>query len=170
MVPALTAGRSAGDWWIAGAGVALALICALFPWYIFFNQEKFGITALKFSGAGSEMSAAASLSAQPDRIGAPFTADEIPITQLDLFSTATVGPDEQPSVASLKSQPFPADAVEFRLVHVANGRAMIEDEDGIWIVQVGSILPDNSHVAAIDKRDGKWAIMTTHDGVITISE
>ena len=41
------------DFVIAALGVTLGLICALFPWYIFFNQEQFGVRAIKFGGTGT---------------------------------------------------------------------------------------------------------------------
>src|SRR5690606_30219050 len=42
-----------GDFVVAGLGVALGLICALFPWYIFFNQEQFGVRAMRLGGQGA---------------------------------------------------------------------------------------------------------------------
>jgi hypothetical protein len=67
-------------------------------------------------------------------------------------------------------QPFPADAAKFRMVHVANGRAMIEDDAGLWIVQRGSILPDSSQVSSIEQRNGKWVMVTSADQVIELSK
>ena len=32
-----------GDRLLAGAGILLAVASAAFPWYVFFNQDKFGI-------------------------------------------------------------------------------------------------------------------------------
>ena len=40
------------DLTVAALGVTLGLICALFPWYIFFNPEEFGVRAMKFGGSG----------------------------------------------------------------------------------------------------------------------
>jgi hypothetical protein len=55
-------------------------------------------------------------------------------------------------------------------VHVANGRAMIEDDAGLWIVQPGSTLPDDSQVASIEKRDGKWVLVTSANRVIGLTK
>ena len=44
------------DLTVAALGVTLGLICALFPWYIFFNPEEFGVRAMKFGGSGGEPS------------------------------------------------------------------------------------------------------------------
>jgi hypothetical protein len=55
------------------------------------------------------------------------------------------------------------------MVHVANGRAMIEDDAGLWIVQRGSILPDSSQVSSIEQRNGKWVMVTSTDQVIELS-
>ncbi len=50
-------------------------------------------------------------------------------------------------------------------MHVANGRALIEDAGGMYIVRVGSVLPDNSRLATLEQRDGKWVIVTSNGDV-----
>lgn len=157
---------SRSDAVMAALGVGLALVCAIFPWYIFYNQEQFGVRAMKFEGNPSNR-APGSLSPQPLRIGQPMNTRDIPVMELDLLATATVpAPEEATEVVEIVDQPFPPDTVEYHLIHVANGRAMIEDGDGIWVVQPGSILPDSSRVAAIEQRDGRWVIVTTFDRII----
>jgi hypothetical protein len=47
---------------------------------------------------------------------------------------------------------------------------MIEDKDGLWIVQVGSILPDSSRVMSLEKREGKWALVTSGDKIVPLAE
>ena len=42
------------DLTVAALGITLGLICALFPWYIFFNPDEFGVRAMKFGGNGGE--------------------------------------------------------------------------------------------------------------------
>jgi len=51
-------------------------------------------------------------------------------------------------------------------MHVANGRALIEDARGMYIVRVGSILPDNSRLATLEQRDGAWVIVTSNGDII----
>jgi hypothetical protein len=155
------------DLTVAALGVTLGLICALFPWYIFFNPEEFGVRAMKFGGSGLGTEPIV-LGAQPDRIGAPVASQDIPPIELDLRSTgtATKGPgDDEEGTPSLKDQPFPAPAASFRLVQIANGRAMIEDGTGLFVVQPGSMLPDNSLVATIEERDGR-AVLVTDGGIV----
>jgi len=157
------------DFVVAALGITLGLICALFPWYIFFNQEQFGVQAIAFGGSGRN-AGRVSGGSQQENAGAPITAKDIP--EVDLFATGTLpdqseDPDQAPG---LDQQPFPADAGKFRLVHVANGRAMIEDDTGLWIVQPGSILPDSSRVASIEHRGGKWVMVTSTDRVIELSK
>lgn len=157
-----------GDVTLAVSGVVLAATCALFPWYIFFNQEKFGVREFVFSGQGTARSAPG-FGYQPQHAARPFASAEVPKLELDLFPTATVPAGQEPVRAVPASeQPFPADRVPFRLVHVANGRAMIEDRDGLWVVQRGSRLPDASHVAAIEQRHGRWVLVTTRDAVVEL--
>lgn len=161
------------DFVIACLGTTLGLICALFPWYIFFNQEQFGVRAMKFSGQSGPVSGPIALGDQPQRIGAPMSVENIPTLQLDLFATGTVktdGDDDGQTASLAEDQPFPFEDPEYRLVHVANGRAMIEDDAGLFVVQRGSRLPDNSRVAAIEQRDGKWVLVTSADRVIGLSQ
>ncbi|UCI09234.1 hypothetical protein [Mesorhizobium sp. B1-1-8] len=153
---------------IAALGITLGLICALFPWYIFFNQEQFGVQAIKFGGSGTNAGRVTGGS-QMENAGVPATAQSVP--DLDLLATGTL-PDESEDpdkVPGLDEQPFPAPVSEFKMVHVANGRAMIEDDTGLWIVQRGSVLPDSSRVASIEQRGAKWVIVTSTDKVIQLS-
>jgi len=157
-----------GDVTVAALGVTLAAICAVFPWYIFFNQEKFGVREFVFSGERSGRGAAG-LAYQPHPVGKPFAGAEVPKMELDFFPTATLPADQGPARAVPASeQPFPADLVAFRLVHVANGRAMIEDADGLWVVQRGSRLPDSSRVVSIEQRNGRWVLLTSQDKIVEI--
>lgn len=164
-------GKRTSDLTIAALGITLGLICALFPWYIFFNQEQFGVRAMKFQGGGAPVTGPIAVGPQPERVGAPMDVDEVPVMDLDLFATGTPkqADDEEEQEAAppgVEEQPFPADIPQFRLVHVANGRAMIADDAGLWVVQRGSILPDSSRVITIEQRDGKWVIVTSDDRVI----
>ena len=154
------------DFVIAALGVTLGLICALFPWYIFFNQEQFGVQAIKFGGTGTN-SGRAGGGVVTSR-SAPLTAKDLPNTSIDLLATGTVQDDATPAQPP-GDQPFPADVAKFRMVHVANGRAMIEDDTGLWIVQRGSTLPDSSTVSSIEQRNGKWIMLTSTNQVIQLS-
>ena len=154
------------DFVIAALGVTLGLICALFPWYIFFNQEQFGVQAIRFGGSGTN-SGREGGGVVTSR-SAPLTAKDLPNTSIDLLATGTVQ-DEATPAQPPGDQPFPADVAKFRMVHVANGRAMIEDDTGLWIVQRGSILPDSSTVSSIEQRNGKWVMLTSTNQLIQLS-
>ena len=157
-----------GDFAVAALGITLGLTCALFPWYIFFNQEKFGVREMVFEGDRTS-GAPSGIPYQPQRIGKPFDTREIPRMNLDFFPTASTAPDsEPPRAVPVSEQPFPADLVSFRLVHVANGRAMIQDDDGLWVVQPGARLPDASKVVTIEQRNGRWVLVTSLDKVIEL--
>ncbi|TPM08951.1 hypothetical protein FJ960_06845 [Mesorhizobium sp. B2-3-11] len=150
---------------IAALGITLGLTCALFPWYIFFNQDQFGVQAIKFGGTGTNSGRAGGgvVAAR----SAPLTAKDVPNTSVDLLATGTVQDDSKADPPG--DQPFPADIAKFRMVHVANGRAMIEDDTGLWMVQRGSTLPDSSKVSAIEQRNGKWVMLTSANQVIELS-
>ncbi len=151
----------------AALGITLGLICALFPWYIFFNQDQFGVQAMKFGGSGTN-AGRVSGGSQMENTSQPLTANDVP--DVDLFATGTLqDPEDKTQAPGLEEQPFPADP-KFRMVHVANGRAMIQDDAGLWIVQRGSKLPDSSIVSSIEQRGGKWVMVTSTDQVIELSK
>jgi hypothetical protein len=153
---------------VAALGVTLGLICALFPWYIFYNDIRFSPHGFKLGGKGDRdgrmVMSERDLSEEP--------GPEIPMQNLDLFATGTPAeyPEDPSTAPGLDQQPFPAESAEFHLVHVANGRAMIEDNAGLWVVQPGSTLPDNSHVASIEQRGGKWVLVTSTDRILGVTK
>jgi hypothetical protein len=163
--------KISSDTVIAGLGIALGLTCALFPWYIFMNPEKFKLEGYHFSGS-PQAAHSASSNSRPVRIGDAMKLPETSQAALDVFPTGTVpDPGTKKSASDEKDQPFPGDTPkepEFNLIEVANGRAMIEDADGIWVVKVGSPLPNDSRVASIEKRAGNWVLVTTAKDVVPL--
>jgi hypothetical protein len=163
--------KISSDMVIGGLGIALGLVCALFPWYIFMNPEKFKLEGYHFSGS-PQAAHSASSNSRPARIGDAMKLPETSQGALDIFPTGTVpDPGTKKSASDEKDQPFPGDTPkepEFNLIEVANGRAMIEDADGIWVVKVGSPLPNDSRVASIEKRGGNWVLVTTAKDVVPL--
>lgn len=151
---------------LAGTGVALACAAGLFPWYVFFHQDQFGplrngwgLTRDLPDGPARNVF---SVSPQAMVNSHPGGTTEVVPSAVDPVVTATVsqiGP-EDPSNETLPQQPFPGQS-GFHLLHVVNGRALIEDRSGMYMVQIGSILPDNSKVATIEQRDGKWVVISS---------
>ncbi len=150
---------------LTGGLMMVAAAAAGLPWYVFLNPEKFGI-----SGVGWE-----ALRNLPQRNGGgaiavvPHVEDGLtsegrkePVNvEIDNVITATVptmgqGRNEEEG----KSQPFPG-GTRFKLLHVSNGRALIEDKSGMFLVQVGSVLPDESRLLSLVNVDGKWQIVTS---------
>jgi len=144
-------------------GLALAGASAFFPWYVFFNEEKFGINVAA-SGNSRELPdwpARNVFSVSPLAMVNKNESDKKP-PLIDPLTTATVSDlgKERDGGAILEDQPFPGRS-SFRLLHVSNGRALIEDPSGMYVVRVGSILPDESRLATLEQRDGKWVIVTS---------
>ncbi len=149
---------------LTGGLVAVAAAAAALPWYVFFNPEKFGMT-----GNGWE-----ALTNVPQREGGGVTAviphideslaaekREETASHLDTLTTATVQASGQGQNANEgTSQPFPG-GTRFKLLHVSNGRALIEDKSGMFLVQIGSVLPDESKLLSMNNVDGKWQIITS---------
>ncbi len=152
---------------IAGAGVALGLTCALFPWYIFFNQEQFGPPAVKFEGTDAEV-LVDDASATPllPRSNSEVRIIGIPDLHLDYTPTGSLPRVFTPGFEPPAEQPYPDDASAFKVLHVTAGRAMIEDDSGIWVVEPGSRLPDKSRVESIERRKGKWVVVTSEKKVL----
>lgn len=164
---------------LAVSGVALAAFAAFFPWYVFFHREDFGIRR-----EGLAQNLRRNLPVGPPRpvfsvspsasinINQPSSArvGEAP-RPFDDIKTATVPDDSQKAVAKEQeqdavSQPLPSGIKGFRLLHVAGERALIEDGNGMYIVAVGAVLPDNSRLSSIRKQSGQWVIVTSNGDVI----
>ncbi|TCV76065.1 flagellar protein [Neorhizobium sp. S3-V5DH] len=154
-----------GDKILIAVGVALAAASASFPWYVFFNEEKFGIRTTELGrtrdlppGAGRPVVNVSPL-AMTDSSKEDWPAPPEPTDALTTATTSSVG-EARDRGAFREEQPFPGKS-GFKLLHVANGRALIEDGAGMYMVRVGSILPDNSKLATLEQRDGKWVIITS---------
>lgn len=161
------ASRSRTDFVIAAAGLALGLTCALFPWYIFFNQDQFGPPAMKFEGTEVEAVGDDALATPVlPRGNSEVRIIGIPDLNLDYAPTGSLPRVFSAPATPLPEQPFPDDATPFKVLHVTAGRAMIEDDTGIWVVEPGSKLPDRSQVESIERRKGKWVVVTSDNKVL----
>ena len=47
---------------------------------------------------------------------------------------------------------------------------MISDANGFFVVERGSVLPDNSRVVSIEASDGKWLLKTSRDQVVELAQ
>ncbi|MCF3639580.1 flagellar protein [Rhizobium sp. TRM95111] len=163
------AGYGLADRILVGSGVLLAAVAAFFPWYVFLNPDKFSVPPL-WEGTTRDLPETAAREVMSVSPAAMVDDDEDGAdAALDRLSTATVpgvGAEKKlgtPTETGME-QPLPAPS-GFRLMHVANGRALIEDASGMYIVRVGSVLPDNSRLATLEQRNGKWVIVTSNGDV-----
>lgn len=158
-----SAEHSATDRALTAAGIVLAAGAALFPWYVFLNSEKFGVHGESMDNTRDLPSSQARNVFSVSPLAMVDNTEDPTPPAIDPLVTATVsklGAEKAKGAALKEDQPFPGKG-GFRLLHVANGRAMIEDGAGMYMVQIGSILPDNSRVATLEQRDGKWVIVTS---------
>ncbi|MBX3531282.1 MAG: hypothetical protein KF849_11790 [Rhizobiaceae bacterium] len=162
-----------GDITLAALGITLGLTAAIFPWYVFFNQDQFGIRAMRFEGNGEGGPAGrmpADLPFPTELVERPTERGLIPLLEVDRFSTGNVRTDDNPTGSvPVAQQPFPGaekPAARFEIVHIENGRVMVADDGGIWLARVGSRLPDTSKIASIERRDGKLVVVTDGGQVI----
>lgn len=166
------------DRFLTMTGVAMAVAAAMFPWYVFLNAEKFGVRPADWTrtrdlpeGPGRNVFTVSPLAlVDRDDEGAEQVqrpqqpAGEPPIDEIITATVPTLGRELSRAPSGPASQPFPGQQ-GFRLLHVANGRALIESTTGMFLVRVGSILPDDSRVATIEQREGKWVIVTSAGAV-----
>lgn len=149
---------------LMGTGVALAGLATFFPWYAFLHQDSFSLPTLWQDGnrkltpkAGED-----NLPSSPVAMKASEDGGKAPV---DPLFTATTAPPVTKDTPDDLAQPFPAVA-RFRLMHVADGRALIEDETGMYIVRIGGVLPDNSRLSTLEQRDGRWVMITSKGDVL----
>nr|WP_026613225.1 hypothetical protein [Ensifer aridi] len=151
---------------ILGAiGLAMAAAATFLPWYVFLHPEKFSIPPL-WQGTTRDLPERSGRSVVSVSPLAMTDMDSETAAAVDRLTTATVpgldgetARDKENAKEGL-DQPFPGQA-GFKLMHVANGRALIEDQSGMYIVRVGSVLPDNSRLATFEERDGRWVMITS---------
>lgn len=164
-------GISSSEQGVTWVAISLATAAALFPWYVFFNAEKFGI----ISGSGDRtrdmphIGPREVFSVSPMAMTNSDKDDNLALEMVpDPLTTATIshtGKERQsPHGAKPEDQPFPAKA-DFRLLHVANGRALIEDKSGLYMLKVGSVLPDETKLTKIEQRDGEWLIESSNGAI-----
>ena len=161
-----------GDRVVAISGFLLATAAAFFPWYVFFNQESFGIAPMSYTDTRDlpEIGGRSLVNVSPLAIPDEKDGTAEP-SAFDPITTATVSSlgDELPGAPGVTTvdhdKSFPGKP-RYKLLHVANGRALIEDTSGMYIVRIGSVLPDNSRLATLEKRDGQWVIITSNGEVI----
>jgi hypothetical protein len=161
-----------GDLTVAALGITIGLTAAIVPWYVFFNQDKFGVRAMRFEGrgeSGREGRMPADLPYPVELVERPVERGLVPLLELDRLSTGNVTDDRQSDTVPVAEQPFPGaekPPVRFEIVHIENGRVMVADDGGVWLARVGSSLPDASKVASIERRDGRWVVVTDRDQVL----
>ena len=159
---------------LIATGLVLAAASAFFPWYVFFNQDKFGIRTETFAHTRDlpplppRNVMSVSPLAMTDSSKEDWPTPTEPMDALTTATTSSVG-ETRDRGAFREEQPFPGKS-GFKLLHVANGRALIEDGAGMYMVRVGSILPDNSKLATLEQRDGKWVIITSNGQVYQDAE
>lgn len=149
---------------IGYSGAALALTAAFFPWYVFFNSAKFGVDATvsliarNFPGWADRTPFSPSPSSFQNK-----DAQAGEKGNQDQLLTGTVpglSDTDMKSDPSAVEQPLPARETKFHLLHVSKGKALIEDDNGVYVVGPGSQLPDLSKVASVEERSGEWVIVT----------
>jgi hypothetical protein len=154
---------------LGACGLLMAVGAAFFPWYVFMNQDKFTVVDGGPKIIRDLMEKPAPNFVQVSPMAIPDASDTALSTKsADPLTTAAIpkvgAPDLLDAEAPAQEQPFPQRS--FKLLHASNGRALIQDPTGVYLVRVGSSLPDQSRLATIEERNGKWVIITSAGTVI----
>lgn len=164
--------RRTGDRVLAASGFLLATAAAFFPWYVFFNQDSFGIAPMGYTETrdlpetrGRSVVNVSPLAIPDEKDGTAQPSAFDPITTATVSGLGDEPEGAPPAVHIDPDNTFPGKP-SYKLLHVANGRALIEDKSGMYIVRIGSVLPDNSRLATLEKRNGQWVIITSSGEVI----
>jgi hypothetical protein len=150
---------------IGWSGAVLAMAAAFFPWYVFVNEDKFGLEVLRAMVSQDPAVPSRRSTSDTSSGGIPDRTLNASLPPAgDNIVTGTV-PAEQSteksdSAESVPAQPFPAAPRGFRLLKVIKNQAMIEDATGIYVVHKGDVLPDQTRVADLERRDGRWVLVT----------
>lgn len=153
------------DFLFAVVGICLAGSAAFLPWYVFLHQEDFSVKRMSYTKDRElpdwegRTIVNVSPSAIPKRDPEALDEDLLP----DDITTASI--PENGGDGGDGSQAFPGQP-RFKLLHVANERALIEDASGMYMVKVGSVLPDNSTLSALEQRGNSWALVTSNGDVV----
>jgi hypothetical protein len=154
---------------LALVGLGLAGASAFFPWYVFFNEDKFAINVAEGDRTRDlpDWPARNVFSVSPLAMTNKNDIENQAQPIVDPLTTATISnADTNRNGDGIypEDQPFPSTSA-FRLLHVANGRALIQDPSGMYVVRVGSTLPDETKLAKIEQQDGKWVIVTSNGSI-----
>lgn len=155
---------------LALAGFAAAAGAAFLPWYAMTGGHGLGIRnngQLRLSGHRDDM-AGYGIGGSIRPFGRKPEDLAVSKDRPDSLETGSLGGIRKPFDRTLRggrpSQPFPGRP--FRLVHVVNGQALISDGDGMYLVRVGSELPDRSRLKGFRKVGGRWKILTSEGDIV----
>lgn len=151
----------AGDAALWLGGFALAAASMGFPWYVYLHPDNFSPPRIEYSG-NSE------LYGEPEDRPSAFVSRLYSRsgTILDPIETGSVAPAANENAATA-AQPFPGRASAYRLVHVANGRALVRDDTGIFMVRLNSSLPDGQKVNEFRRGENGWELITSGNQVVS---
>lgn len=96
----------------------------------------------------------ASTSARAGRVAGSDVTGSIPVAR----PTPMPMPRPAPPIAAAASQP--AIVHSWRIVRARGGLVDVEGRDGIYEVVPGAVLPGLGRVASIERRDGRWVVVT----------
>lgn len=158
------------DGYLKGAGLILAINCAVLPFAMYYDildaRPNPPTSGIEVRDPLNRTNQKVVRETHNKQAAAQSKAGE----NLDLTTTATTSEltsDRLAGIEEASKQPFPGKAV-FLVREVVGGLVMIEDESGYWFVEKGSPLPDGSTLVAIERGNdpGSWSIKTSDGNVI----
>lgn len=158
------------DGYLKGAGLILAITCAVLPFVMYFDILDARPNPLT---SGSKVRDPLNRTNQKvvrethGKQAAPQTKAGENLDPMTTATTSELTSERLARIEEASKQPFP-DKPVFLVREVVGGLVMIEDESGYWFVEKGSPLPDGSTLVAIERGNdaGSWSIKTSDGDVI----
>ena len=158
------------DYVLSGIGLLIGTAAALFPWHVYFNPEAYGPPEMAFSRGGivpaNEDAVLSSGKPLFDFEAGRFARAETSSAPVDSVTTGVVGPGA--AATGNPDQPFPGNGRAFTLFAVHDGRALVGDVDGVYLVSRRARLPYGTILEAIERDGTGWHIVTSDKRVIRV--
>ncbi len=176
----------AGDFAFWAGALSLAALSAYLPWDVYINHARYGPPEFQFSRSGEVPADVVALQEgraplfdmvaetyvgdppprpldDPDGVD-PFTTAAIPLdTGEEEAEPREVPPGVDPITTASVPSSGGAAAHSYTLLDAGRGLALIADQDGIYIVRPGTLLPDGRRVSAIVGRGPHAQIVPDDD-------
>lgn len=157
-----------GDFITASVVFSMAMGAVYFPWHVYFNPSQFDRPKMVFSRFGDEQRMAVELLAHNpgvyDLAEHKFMPVNFPETGIDQTVTGSVPADTKNE--QKRALAIPRISEKMALIDTDGRRALIRNEDGIYLVRPDSRLPGGSRIRMMLREGDKIRLVTNRYEII----